>query len=136
MANLEAKGFSKMPMAGPYGNASIVARSIALTAAAIADRIDFIELPPGTKLLDVKAINDALGASTTLSFGLRYPQGGGSDSATALLAAAATSSAGSRNGAFHPITFDVPAVVTGTVGGAAATGNVTLHVIYEYVGTK
>lgn len=132
----EAQGFSKMPMAGPYGNSSLVARSITLAAAAIATGIDFIELPPGTKLNDVKLINDALGASTTLSVGLRYPNADGTDSATALLAAASTSSAGARTGAFHPMTFDTPLVVTGTVGGAAATGKVTLHVIYEYVGTK
>lgn len=133
---MDAKSYSKMPMAGPFGNASIIARSITLAAAAIATEINFIELPPGTKLLDVKLINDALGASTTLSAGLRYPNGDGTDSATALLPAAATTSAGARTGAFHPKTFDTPVIVTGTVGGGAATGEVTLHVIYEYVGTK
>lgn len=125
-----------MAMAGPYGNASVIARTITLAAAAIADRIDFVELPPGTKLLDIKVINDALGASSTVSYGLVYPNGGGTDSAAALLAAASTASAGVRNGAFHPMTFDVPAVVTGTIGGAAATGSITVHAIYEYVGTK
>lgn len=134
---LEANGFQKMPMAGPYGNSSRIHRQITLSAAAAATAIDFAELPPGTKLSDIRTINDALGASTTMSYGLRYPNAGdGTDSATALLAAAASSSAGVRNGAFHPMIFDVPVIVTGTVGGAAATGKITVELIYEYIGTK
>ena len=134
---MKVPGFDKRMMAGPFGNASKEVRSITLASQAATTELEFMKLPAGTQLNDIKLIHDALGASTTLSVGLKYDSDEeGTTSATALLAAAASTSAGTRAGAFHPMKFDVPVTLTATIGGASATGKVSLQADYEYRGTK
>lgn len=132
---MEAIGFTKPLKNGEYGSACKEARSVALSAAAIGTEVDFIRLPAGTLLFGIEARNDALAASTTMQFGVRYPDGGGTDDDDLLLAAASTATAGSRSSPGHPIMFDVDVIITGTVAGAAATGTVTVIVDYVFEGT-
>lgn len=134
---MKVPGFDKQLMAGPYGNASKEVRSITLAAAPTATELEFMRLAPGTKLNDVKLVHGALGADVTLEVGLKYEisEHGTSDS-DALLAAASATAVGARTGAFHPLMLDVPVILTVTVGGALATGKVSLHADYEYIGTK
>lgn len=134
---MKVPGFDKQMMAGPYGNASKEVRSITLAAAPIDTEVEFMRLAPGTKLNDVKLVHGALGASVTLEVGVKFEStGDGTTDSDLLLAAGSASAAGARGGAFHPIKFDVPVVLTVTVKGAAATGKVSLHGDYEYIGTK
>lgn len=108
---------------------------ITLASAAIADKVRLNKVYAGTKIYDIKLVNAALGASTTVSLGYEYVNGEAGGSATALLAATSTSSAAAtRQGAIAPITLAYDAYITATIGGGTATGQVDVVTTYEFKG--
>jgi hypothetical protein len=115
------------PLAAAHGKAT-------LAAAAIADKVRLVKLYAGTKVHDVRLINAALGASTTVSLGFEYVNGEAGGSATALLAATSTVSAASTRMAAAPVTLDYDAYIIATIGGGAATGLVDVDVLFEFKG--
>jgi hypothetical protein len=125
------------PYTGEEGNRSADHGSHTLAAAAIADTVDLLPIPAGAKLLGLHMINAALGAGATISLGFRNKDGStnAAASATALLAATAAATAGTRTASvFVPIEFAVDAVLYATVGGAAATGRIDVITDYIYKG--
>lgn len=117
-----------------FGNACTAVYDFTFAAHAIASRVELDTFPAGTELQGIEVINDALGGSTTLSIGELFATGDGTTSATSLKAATATSSAGKIDGNFHPRILSKPMTPTLTVGGAAATGKISVIVRYSYVG--
>lgn len=116
------------PLANAHGYAT-------LAATPVADKVRLLKLFAGTKIHDVKLVNAALGASTTVSLGFEYVDGQAGGSATALLPATSTASAaGTRSGAIAPVTLEHDAFVTATIGGAAATGKIDAVITYEFKG--
>lgn len=106
-----------------------------LAAAAVGDKVRLNKLYQGTKIYDVKLVNAALGASTTVSLGFEYVDGQAGGSATALLPATSTAAAaGTRSGAVAPITLEYDAYIIATIGGAAATGKIDSVVTFEFKG--
>lgn len=106
-----------------------------LAAAQVGDKVRLNKLYQGTKIYDVKMVNAALGASTTVSLGFEYVNGESGGSATALLPATSTAAAAAtREGAVAPITLAYDAYIIATIGGAAATGQLDSVVTYEFKG--
>ena len=109
---------------------------------AIADVIQFFNLPNGARILDGYLANDALGSSTTLSVGYgAHTNAAGTAvnaSAASYLAATSTSSA-ARTDIAATIALGSGSVVdankdglpiTATLAGAAATGTIYLTIRY------
>lgn len=111
------------PLAAAHG-------AVTLAAAQIADKVRLIQVSAGTKIVDLRMINAALGASTTVSIGYEYVDGSGSD-ADDLLAATGTAAAASTRMSVKPVTLTKDAYITITVGGAAASGAVDVVALYE-----
>jgi hypothetical protein len=117
-----------------FGNACSVVYDYTFAASAIGTRVDLDTFPAGTELQEIEVINDNLGASTTLAIGELFAAGDGTTSANSLKAATATSAAGKIDANFHPRILSKPMTPTLTVGGAAATGKISVIVRYSYVG--
>lgn len=107
---------------------------ITLAAAQIADKVRLVKLFAGTKITDLRMVNAALGASTTVSVGFEYADGQAGGGAAALLAATSTAAAASTRMAVAPVTLEYDAYITATVGGGAATGALDVCVCYEFRG--
>jgi hypothetical protein len=108
---------------------------ITLASAASGDKVRLNKVYAGTKIYDIKLVNAALGASTTVSLGYEYVNGEAGGSATALLAATSTSSAAAtQQGAVAPITLAYDAYITATIGGGTATGQLDVVTTYEFKG--
>ena len=107
---------------------------ITLAAAQIADKVRLVRLFKGSKIHGVKMINAALGASTTVSIGYEYANGEAGGSATALLAATATSSAATTRDSAAPVVMAYDAYITATVAGGAATGLLDVVTEFEFLG--
>ncbi len=136
MATIKASKLNRAPMNSAQGDACFFTSSVVLAAAAIADVVEFAQLPAGCEVIDVQLVNDALGASVTLNAGYRYVDSTvGAAAPAAFQAAASKSSAGKTPGAFHPVIFNDAIVITSTVAGAAATGKVTAIITYRFIGT-
>jgi hypothetical protein len=118
------------------GNQSVHFGKITFAAAAIADKARLAVLPAGSRVFNIKAVNAALGASTTISLGWENVDGSAGGSASAFLAATATSAAGVANSTAAPVDFDKDAYLTATVGGGVATGQFDVTIEYEYKGLK
>lgn len=111
------------PLAAAHG-------AITLAAAQIADKVRLAQLPAGAKIDDLRMINAALGASTTVSVGYEYVDGSSADAA-AFLAATSTVAAASTGMAVKPVKLAKDAYLTATVGGGAASGALDVVVFYE-----
>ena len=109
-------------MNGTFGDANAAHLFVDLAAAPIATVVSLGVFEPGCKVVDVKMVAAALGASTTLALG--YRPVGGSAVPAAFLAAASSASAGTRRSDAAPIEFDVKTEIILTIAGAAATGRV------------
>ena len=108
---------------------------ITLASAQIGDKVRLNKLYAGTKVYDVKMVNAALGASSTVSLGFEYANGESGGTATAFLAATSTTSAaGTRESTVAPLVLAYDAYIIATVGGAAATGQLDTVVTYEFKG--
>ena len=136
MANREGEKLKRKPASGEYGDACLFISKFVAAATPIADVVRFAELPAGCEVIDINLVNDALGASSTLSIGYEYVDSSvGAAAPAAFKAATTTASAGKLTTAFHPQMFNDNVYVTATVGGAAITGTVTVIISYRYVGT-
>jgi hypothetical protein len=120
---------------GEEGNLSAQHGSQLLAAAQIADTVDLVTIPAGSKLLDAALVNAALGASVTVALGYRFKDGTTGGSATALLAATAATSAAKTNSVFAPIVFAKDVVLYATIAGGAATGQIDVVTNYIFQGT-
>ena len=108
---------------------------ITLASAQVGDKVRLNKLYAGTKVYDVKMVNAALGASSTVSLGFEYANGESGGTATAFLAATSTASAaGTRESTVAPLVLAYDAYIIATVGGAAATGQLDTVVTYEFKG--
>lgn len=105
-----------------------------LAAAAVADKVRLFKLFAGSKIHDLRMVNAALGASTTVSVGFEYADGQAGGGAAALLAATSTAAAASTRMAVAPVELAYDAYVTATIGGAAATGQLDVDVTFEFKG--
>ena len=133
---MEADQFRTPVSTGTYGNASVEVSKKTLVDAQIADVVDFIELPAGYQVTDLDAFNDALNSSTTMSYGYRYKDPTNGSAVPAYFLAAATSATlAKRSSTARPITFDYPVIITGTLGGAAADGDVIVSIKGKFRGS-
>ena len=105
-----------------------------LAAAAIADKVRLMKLYAGTKIHDLKFVNAALGASSTVSIGWEPADGSAGGSPTAFLPATSTAAAGASRSAAAPVLLPVDAFITATIGGAAATGQIDVLPTFEFKG--
>lgn len=131
MATILSGQLKNVPVNGPYGNTATYHYRYTLVALAIGDDVELGPLPAGIKVKDVRLINAALGASTTISLGHRNPSG---SSPASLLAATATSAAASTRMALAPVSLTEDSRLIATVGGAAASGTIDVVVDAELVG--
>jgi len=125
MATKQASMFFKPVYHGEAGNCSKVGGAYTFAADASGTVIQLRRLPIGAKVTGVEYVNAALGTSVTMTISV---------GATALISALAMATAG--NG-YRPVTdlvLDADQDLTLTVGGAAATGALTVRVHYEYEG--
>lgn len=104
------------------------------SATPVADKVRLFKLFAGTKIHDVKLVNAALGASTTISLGFEYVDGQAGGGAAALLAATNTASAATTRAPGAPVVLEYDAFVTATVGGAAASGRIDVVAFHEFRG--
>jgi len=134
MATINAPSLQDVVYSGdcPLANAH---GYITLASAQVADKVRLVKVFKGTKLYDIKLVNAALGASTTVSLGYEYVNGEAGGSATALLAATSTASATATRGVGAPVTLAYDAYLTATIGGAAATGAIDVVATYEFKGS-
>lgn len=106
-----------------------------LAAVPIADKIRLVRLYAGTKLHDVRMVNAALGASTTVSVGWEYVNGEAGGGAAVLIPATSTAAAAStRQAAVAPVLLAFDAFITATIAGAAATGQLDVMTTFEFEG--
>lgn len=133
---MKSDRFDRTPIASTYGNAAQHDGGKTLAAAAIGTTVDIVELPAGTRITDLKAVHGALGESTTLEVGIRYPNGDGTDDPDYFLAAASSVSAGHRYTSVAPVQFEVPVIITATTRGGEATGRIDVIPTYNYMGPK
>lgn len=124
------------------GRVRIAYATYEASSLASGDVIEMFNLPNGARILDGYLLNDALGATTTLSVG--YGAHTASDgtavpaSAAAFLAATSTSSAGRNDvaatlalSAMTEVDADKDGMpVTVTMGGASGTGTIVLAMRY------
>lgn len=101
-----------------------------LAAAASGTVVRLGKLFAGTKIMDMRMINAALGTSTTVKVGFEYVNGEAGSDDDGLLAATATNAAASTRMSAAPVTLQYDAYLIATIGGAAATG--ALDVVVEF----
>ena len=116
---------------GTWGRNTKVSRDYTAAAAAIADVIYLALIPAGSRVDDLRLVNAALGASSTVKVGYENEEETDDDY---WLAATSTSTAASTRTAAFSKTFDKDTYVIATVGGGAITGKVEVVVDYEYTG--
>jgi len=136
MATINAPSLNDIVYSGdcPLANAH---GYITLASAQIGDKVRLNKVYAGTKIYDVKMVNAALGASSTVSIGWEYVDGTSGGGAAALIPATSTSSAaGTRETTVAPVTLAGDAYITATIGGAAATGQLDVVTTYEFKSTK
>lgn len=107
---------------------------VTLAGAAIADKVRLNKVYAGTKISDVKLVNAALGAGTTVSLGFEYVNAEAGGGAAVLLAATSTAAAGATRNLAAPVTLDYDAYLTATIGGGVATGKLDVVTTYEFKG--
>jgi len=134
MATILASTLTEVQNSGQHGNLSVAHGKHTLAAAAIADKVLLLKLYAGSKVYGVKLVNAALGASTTVSVGYENADGTAGGSATAFINAQSTASAGATRSSTAPVTLTKDAIISLTVGGAAATGQVDVVVDFEFRG--
>lgn len=134
MATINAPTLQDVQYSGDDG-AAFAHGKLTLAAAAIADKVRLVKLFAGTKIYSAKMINAALGASTTVSVGFEYVDAQAGGGAAFVIAATSTAAAARTESIAAPFTLDYDAYITATVGGAAATGQLDVVVLFEHRGT-
>lgn len=130
---MEGSGFKTVQMNGEYGNLCAAISEFTADGTEADSVIDFLRLPAGCYVTDVRAISEDLGGAT-MAVGYRYVDGSaGAAAGDAFIGAEALSGIAAYEGL--PLKFEDEFIVTGTVGGAAATGTVAVIVEYVFDGT-
>lgn len=133
MAEIANTGLTRQLVpGGTWGNVSNQWKTFTLAAAAVADFVKVALIPAGSLVTDVRFINAALGASTTVKWG--FKEDGGTTDDAYFLAATASAAAGNNRTAAAPKRFLKDTWIIATVGGAAATGQIDAVVDYVYEG--
>jgi len=137
MAERQAQNYRTIQHSGEYGNCRMAVLEDTLAADGIADVIQLGQIAGSSRIVDVILYNAALGASTTLDVGYRYlTTADGTDDENGFIAAQDTSSAvrTSMAGDVDTIADGDGVEIVAVVGGAAATGKITVVVLYDWVG--
>ena len=114
---------SRIYAGGAHGNQSVMHTRADISAAAIADVVEMVQVPPGIKFVGLKLASAAgLGTSVTITVKV-----GDTAIATAVDAAAAFAA----SYVFVPFVTTSKTVLTVTIAGAEATGD--LEVLPEYL---
>ncbi len=108
---------------------------VELSSAQIGDKVRLVKLYAGTKIYDMQAVFDVLGGvGAVLDIGFEYVNGEAGSTANAFFNDIDVTAAGSRRGAFAPVTLAYDAYITATVAGAAQTGTLDVIVSFEFKG--
>lgn len=133
MAEISNAGLSRQLVpGGTWGTLTSKWWTFTLAAAAVGDFVKVAFIPAGSVVHDVRFINAALGASTTVKWG--YKEDGGTTDDAYFVAATSTASAASNRTAASPKRFLKDTWVIATVGGAAASGLIEAVPQYVYEG--
>jgi hypothetical protein len=137
MADLNAVNARRdITYTGAFGSLSAAVYTYTFAAAQVADVALLGQIPENARVVGLILVNAALGGSTTLTLGYRKVNSG--DTLAAEAAAFATDSdTNSPAGVayyFTPIKNTVKTYLTATVGGAAATGAITVTLLYIFEG--
>ncbi len=134
MATINAPTINDVQYSGdcPLANAH---GQVELMSAQIGDKVRLVKLYAGTKVHDMRAVFDALGATgAVLDIGFEYVNGEVGGSADAFFNDINVTAAGSVRGAFAPVTLAYDAYIIATVGGAAQTGRLDVVTTFEFKG--
>ncbi len=136
MATKQGPSFRSRVPNGTFGNLCKTEGAAIFSADAAGTEIHVLRLEPGTKLYGCKAFHDALGASTNLKVGYRYVDESDGAAVDDAFGSESSVSSGSVEWSGKPVTLEMPAILTITVTGGAATGSVQVIPEYEYLGVK
>lgn len=121
---------NNLQMNTTYGNLCAAVGQVEFEGEAAGAEGKLFKLPPMSKLVGLKLINEALGASTTVKVDAVDAEG----NSTAILPASNTASAGRIDYEDAPVMLDVETAITATTAGGAATGVIDVVVEYIYIG--
>jgi len=128
--------YSKIPPADSDGCVNVNEGTITSAAQTSGDLFFFCKVPAGSRVHDLRVVNSASSASTTMQFGL-VPLSDLTDTTLAghFSAAASIASAGLRrkDAANAPITLSEDHYVVGTLGGANIATSTTISTEVDYV---
>lgn len=131
MATIKAPTWYVDLTQGTFGDANQHHLYIDLAAAAANDVVLLGKVRPGCRIDDMKAVSEALGASTGFKIG--YKNASGTDDDYFMTVADSSGAATTRSNV-KPIVFDEDTEITLTVTGAAATGQVDLVAFGVFLG--
>lgn len=121
---------NNLTMNTTYGNLNAAVGQVEFEGEAAGTAGKLFKLPPMSKLVGLKLINEALGASTTVKVDAVDKEG----NSTAILPASSTASAGRIDYQGAPVMLDVETTITAITAGGAATGVIDVVVEYIYIG--
>lgn len=124
MAIISAPTMHDRIYSGPTGNMSVEVGKAVLKAAD-GDVIEYLELPIGLKLFGVRIVSAALGAGVTVDI---------KAGDTVLAADVDVSTAKAINIPFAPVYLKEKVILTATIQGGAATGELLVMPEYQSVG--
>lgn len=136
MATKQGPSFRSRVPNGTFGNLCKTEGVAIFSADADGTEIHVLRLEPGTKLYGCSTFHDALGASTNLKVGYRYVDESNGSAVDDAFSSGSSSSAGLIEWSGKPVILEMPAILTLTVTGGAATGSVQVIPEYEYLGVK
>ncbi|RLM26505.1 hypothetical protein BIY29_05450 [Brenneria alni] len=126
MAIIQAPSIRDAVYQGPQGNLSIAESSVTLSAAAIGDVVELLEMPIGMRIYSVDVVSEALGADVTVTI---------KSGDQTLVAAASHAAAVARSVPVSPYsTVTAGEKITAVIAGGAATGRLVVNVKYVAVG--
>lgn len=126
MATKKSTLLNKPVYHGEEGNQSKVGFNYTFAADASGTIIEGRRIPAGCRITGYEYVNAALGTSVTMTLKVGD---------TTIGKAIACATAGQAYVPVANVDITADSVFTVTVGGAAATGALTVRLIYEYVGT-
>lgn len=133
MATINANTLQEIAYSGDCPLAAVHGSNL-LAAAQINDKVRLNRVYAGTKVMEAKLINAALGAGVTVDLGFEYVNGEAGGNATQWLAAQACNNAGCNRTASAPVTLQYDAYIIATIKGGAATGQIDTVLTYEFKG--
>ncbi|MEX2964603.1 hypothetical protein [Microbulbifer sp. TYP-18] len=113
-----------------YGNLNAAVGRVEFEGEAAGAEGRLFKLPPMCKVVGLKLVNDALGASTTVKVDAVDKAG----NRTAMLSPANTATAGRVDYDGAPVMLDVATTIAATTAGGAATGVIDVVLQYIYIG--